>query len=65
MRFINYKLAPKVLTNRIKKVLLKIISDTQSTFVHGMLITDNVLVAFKTMHHINSKRGEEELERWF
>ena len=60
-----YKLAFNVLANRVKKVLPKIINDTQSAYMHEMLITDNVLVAFETMHHINSKRGEGELERWF
>ena len=25
--------------------------------MHGRLITDNVLVAFKTMHHISQKKG--------
>ena len=25
--------------------------------MHGMLIIDNVLVAFETMHHINQKKG--------
>uniref|UniRef100_A0A7N2KL55 Reverse transcriptase n=1 Tax=Quercus lobata TaxID=97700 RepID=A0A7N2KL55_QUELO len=51
---------------RLKNILLTIISDTQSAFVHGRLITDNVLVAFEAMHHINKKKsgkvGEMELK---
>ena len=51
-----YKIASKAIANRLKNILLTIISDTQSAFVHGRLITDNVLVAFKTMHHISRKK---------
>ena len=47
------KLASKAIANRLKKFLSFVIGDTQSAFVHGRLIMDNVLVAFETMYHIS------------
>ena len=52
---VNYKILSKVLANRLKKLLHRIIFHEQSAFVSGRLITDNVLVAFIIIHHMQRK----------
>ena len=41
-----------VLANRLKKILPSIITKHQSTFAKDRLITDNILIAFETLHRI-------------
>ncbi|KAK9998773.1 hypothetical protein SO802_018376 [Lithocarpus litseifolius] len=53
---VAYKLASKVVANRLKLVLQDIICENQSAFVSERLITDNVLVAHEIMNHINRKK---------
>ena len=59
---VSYKIISKVLANRLKKILANVVNESQGAFVLGRQITDNVLVAFETMHCINGKRkGKEAL----
>ena len=51
-----YKLISKTIANRLKKCLPKLVSESQSTFPSNCLITDNILVAFETLHHLKNKR---------
>ena len=53
---VAYKLASKVVANRMKTVLQEIVCENQSAFVAERLITDNVLVAHEMMTHISRKR---------
>jgi hypothetical protein len=50
-----YKLISKVLVNRIKNVLPHIISYNQSVFIPGRFISDNILVAYKTLHTMHTR----------
>ena len=45
-----------MLTNRLKKLPPQIISEFQSAFQIDKAISDNILVAFETLHHMKTKK---------
>ena len=54
-----YKIFSKVLANRFKKILPNIITENQGAFTKSCFISDNILVAFKSLHSIQRHTGKE------
>ena len=53
-----YKLIAKVVANRLNKFLAKSIPNSQSAFLSGWLIIDNILMVFETLHfHKRKTKG--------
>jgi hypothetical protein len=55
---IAYKIITKILTNRLKTMLPKIISPLQSAFVPFKNIQDNTILAYELLHSFKNKKGK-------
>ncbi|KAM1555078.1 hypothetical protein PS1_007619 [Malus domestica] len=55
-----YKILAKVLTNRLKLVMPKVISENQSAFVAGKQIQDNILVVHEILHSLLHQKKDDQ-----
>lgn len=55
-----YRIITKTIANRLKHMLHNIISQTQSAFIPGRLITDNVVIGYKCLHKIKLNKGKKK-----
>ncbi|KAA3485048.1 reverse transcriptase [Gossypium australe] len=51
-----YKIVAKTIANRLQNYIGKCIDCTQSAFVPGRLISDNILIAYEILHTLRQKR---------
>jgi hypothetical protein len=54
----SFKIFTKVLTNRIAKILNRLISFQQSAFIKGRFILESVVTAHEIIHEVHSKKNQ-------
>lgn len=57
---VAYKIISKILAERMKSWLNNIITENQSAFIPGRLITDNVLISHELIHSLHTKNLKNE-----
>ncbi|KAK3204450.1 hypothetical protein Dsin_018496 [Dipteronia sinensis] len=55
-----YKIVAKALANRLRGALGAVISETQSVFIPGRIISDNAIVGFECMHALKRPKKREK-----
>lgn len=55
----HYKIIAKILTRRLKPLLPSLISQSQSAFVSGRAIGDNVLITHETLHYLRTSEAKK------
>jgi len=55
-----YKIISKIITNRLKPLLQKLIHPLQGAFVADRAIQDNILIAHEIFHSFKSRKGLED-----
>ena len=57
---VGYKIIARVICQRLKGLLPNLISETQSAFVSGLLISDNILIAQEMFHGLRTNNSCKE-----
>jgi hypothetical protein len=52
---VTYKILSKILAKRLKRILPCIISGSQSAFISGRLISDNIIAAYEILHTMQTR----------
>ncbi|KAK1586423.1 hypothetical protein Q3G72_002410 [Acer saccharum] len=55
-----YKIVAKTIANRFRLALDDVVSESQSAFIPGQLISDNVMISFECMHRIKRRKRKYE-----
>ncbi|OMO65780.1 reverse transcriptase [Corchorus capsularis] len=61
---ILYNLITKIIVNRLKQILPKLVSPMQSSFVPGRQIVDNIVVVQEMLHSFKKRKGKTGALAW-
>jgi len=56
---VNYKIVTKILVKKLKLIMPKLISESQSSFIPGRNITNNIIVAQEIVHSMRQMKGDD------
>ncbi|KAK4263572.1 hypothetical protein QN277_028965 [Acacia crassicarpa] len=59
---VSYKIIAKILTNRMKDILSRIISPHQRAFIKGRMIQDNLILTHEAFHFLRRKKKSRKWE---